>query len=44
VLPVDEPDDLDDELPPQAATSMHSAASAISHWKRFIDTLSSRYG
>jgi hypothetical protein len=31
VVPVDDPDDFDDELPPQALTSMHTAASAISH-------------
>jgi hypothetical protein len=43
VVEVPDPDELLDELPPQAVTRMHTAASAISHWKRFIDTLSSRY-
>jgi hypothetical protein len=28
---VDDPDDPDDELPPHAASSMHTTASAISH-------------
>jgi hypothetical protein len=28
----------DDELPPQAATRMDTAASATSQWKRFIET------
>jgi hypothetical protein len=31
VVFVDDPADVDDELPPQAASSMHTAASAISH-------------
>ncbi len=34
-------DELDDELPPQAVAIMHSAANAMSHLKRFIDTLRS---
>jgi len=34
-------DELDDELPPQAVAIMHSPASAITHLKRFIDTLRS---
>jgi hypothetical protein len=42
---VDDPDAEDEleELPPQAVASVHSAASATSHWKRFIDTLRSRF-
>src|SRR5579871_4565204 len=33
------PDELEDELPPQAATSMETAANKRTHLKRFIDTL-----
>jgi hypothetical protein len=36
-------DALLDELPPQAVTRMHRAASAKTQWKRFIETLSSPY-
>jgi phage terminase large subunit-like protein len=32
-----------DELPPQAVATMHTATNATSHWKRFIDTLRSRF-
>jgi hypothetical protein len=39
---VDEvPDELFDELPPQAATNRHTVPNATIHMKRFIDTLRS---
>src|SRR6516165_2325951 len=38
-----EVDDLDDELPPQAVTSMPTAANNMTHLKRFIDILRSRF-
>jgi hypothetical protein len=38
----DADDVLDDELPPQAVANMHSAASAMTHFKRCIDILRSR--
>ena len=37
-------DELFDELPPQAVTSMQTAANDTSHLKRFIYTLRSRFG
>jgi hypothetical protein len=44
VVPDPVADELVDELPPHAVTRMHRAASATTQWKRFIETLSSRYG
>jgi hypothetical protein len=38
---VDALDEVEDELPPHAATSMHAAPSRNSSLKRFIDTLRS---
>ncbi|HTT26779.1 MAG TPA: hypothetical protein VMG37_00105 [Solirubrobacteraceae bacterium] len=42
---VDEaPDEVLDELPPQAASPKHTTANNINHLKRFIDSLHSRFG
>jgi hypothetical protein len=41
---VDDPAEVEDELPPQAVASMQIAASATTQWKRFIETLSFPFG
>jgi hypothetical protein len=43
-LPDELPDELLEELPPQAVASMQTATNDMSHVKRFIDTLRSRFG
>jgi hypothetical protein len=44
VAPDEALDELLDELPPQAVASMQTATNDMSHVKRFIDTLRSRFG
>jgi hypothetical protein len=40
---VEVPDELLDELPPQAAVNMHAATNNKTHLKRFIETLRSPF-
>lgn len=44
VAPDEVLEELLDELPPQAVASKQTAANDMSHVKRFIDTLRSRFG